>query len=85
MEFWVFQIVNELFFQIERLQKFEDFWNCKIWGIFGIFQIENFRNFLNNFFLEFCKLQILETFQIDNFWHCPNWKINKFLKFFEDG
>ena len=33
--------------------------------------------------MKFPKLQMFLIFWITNFWNCPNWKINKFLEFFQ--
>ena len=69
--------------------------------IFGIFLIAIFRNFpdskikISKFkffeilqiasFLDFSKLQFFGIFQIGNFYDCPNWRIIKFLEFFQYG
>ena len=54
-----------MIFEIVKFKKNLGFRKLKI---FGIFRITNFYNFLNWQFLEYFKLEILENFQIENFW-----------------
>ena len=87
-----------LLFEIKQFQKFDVFWNWKIWEIFNILENANFSNFPHCKFFEFsklifflfaklkffvfAKLQIFQIFQTWSFWNYSNWKIKKFQDFF---